>query len=141
MLMSFDVSGNTLLAAGNTTAQRNPGNPDFDFTGYLTLTTFDITTLTAPVAVQTFTTSLAVNGTFRVVGFTNGFFALINDPPVTDDFGPQMLMVVDARTPSSILLYPFQYQFGFSGLVATTSGYLLAPTLTGLNIYQLQIPT
>jgi uncharacterized protein (TIGR03437 family) len=36
ILLGFDISGNTLLAAGNTAGERNPGIPDFDFTGYLT---------------------------------------------------------------------------------------------------------
>ncbi|HYA15888.1 MAG TPA: IPT/TIG domain-containing protein [Bryobacteraceae bacterium] len=139
MLMSFGISGNVLLAAGNTTAQRNPGVPDFDFTGYLTLTTMDLTNVQSPAVIQTFTTSLQVNGTFHVVAFTNGVFALVNNPPDTDDFGPSMLMIVDARQPSAILLYPFQTQFGFSGLVATSTGYLLAPTILGLNVYQLQL--
>jgi uncharacterized protein (TIGR03437 family) len=138
ILMSFDVSGNTMLAAGNTTGQRNPGNPDFDFTGDLVLSTIDMTNLQAPAFIQSFTTSLQVNGTFHVFAFTNGVFAIVNNPPATDDFGPSMLMIVDARTPSSILLYPFQTQFGFNGILATTSGYLLAPTQLGLNIYQLQ---
>ena len=139
MLMSFDISGNILLAAGNTTGQRNPGVPDFDFTGYLTLTTMDLTNVQAPTVTQTFTTSLQVDGTFHVIAFSNGVFAVVNNPPTTDDFGPSMLMIVDARQPASILPYPFQTQFGFSGVVATNTGYLLAPTILGLNIYQLQL--
>jgi hypothetical protein len=48
-------------------------------------------------------------------------------------------MIVDARNPASILLYPYSTQFGFSGVLATDNGYLLAPTALGLNIYQLQL--
>ena len=76
---------------------------------------------------------------FYTVAFSNGVFAIVNDPPVTDDFGPSSLMIVDARTPSSILLYPFQTQFGFSGMLTTSNGFLLAPTSSGLNIYSLQL--
>ena len=42
MLQSFDISGSTLLAAGNTMGVRNPGNPNFDYVGDLTLTTMDV---------------------------------------------------------------------------------------------------
>ena len=83
--MSFDVSGNTLLAAGNTGAQRNPGGPDFDFTGNLTLTTMDVSNVETPVVLATFTSNLQVNGTFHTAAFTNGVFAIVNNPPDTDD--------------------------------------------------------
>lgn len=139
ILLSFDISGNTLLAAGSTAGQRNPGIPDFDFTGYLTLTTMDLTNVQAPMVIATTTTGLQVNGTFNTAAFTNGVFAIVNNPPVTDDFGPSSLLVVDARTPSSILIYPYQTQFGFSGMLTTSNGFLLAATALGLNIYSLQI--
>ncbi len=139
MLMSFDVSGTTLLAAGNTAGQRNPGVPDFDFTGNLTLTTMNLANVAAPSVIATTTTQLQVNGTFATAAFSNGVFAIVNNPPDTDDFGPSSLMIVDARNPSNILLYPFQTQFGFSSILTTTNGYLFAPTSLGLNIYQLQL--
>lgn len=139
ILLSFDFSGNTLLAAGNTSGQRNPGVPDFDFTGNLTLTTMDLTNPATPVVVGTLVSGLQVNGTFHVFGFANGIFAIVNNPPVTDNFGPSSLMIVDARTPTNIVLDPFQTQFGFSGILTTNNGYLLAATSLGLNIYQLQL--
>jgi uncharacterized protein (TIGR03437 family) len=139
ILLSFDIAGTTLLAAGNTTGQRNPGVPDFDFPGDLTLTSMDLTNVETPSVVSTLTTQLQVNGTFYTVAFSNGVFAIVNNPPVTDDFGPSSLMIADARNPSNILLYPYQTQFGFSGMLTTSSGYLLAPTVLGLNIYKLQL--
>lgn len=139
ILLSFDISGNTLLAAGSTTGQRNPGTPDFDFTGYLTLTTMDLTNIAAPAVIATTTTNLQVNGTFNTVAFSNGVFAIVNNAPTTDDFGPSSLMIVDARTPANILVYPYQTQFGFSGMLTTSNGFLLAPTALGLNIYSLQL--
>jgi uncharacterized protein (TIGR03437 family) len=139
ILLSFDVSGTVLLAAGNTAGQRNPGNPDFDFTGDLTLTTMDLTNVQVPEVISTITTSIQVNGTFYTSAFANGVFAIVNKPPDTDNDGPSTLMIVDARNPANILLYPFSAQFGFSGILATNNGYLLAPTSLGLNIYQLQL--
>jgi uncharacterized protein (TIGR03437 family) len=139
VLFSFDVSGNTLLASGNTTGNRNPGNPDFDFTGNLTLTTMDVSTVQSPVVLASFDTGLQVNGTFNTAAFTNGVFAITNNPPATDNGGPSSLSVVDARQPSSPILYPLATQFGFSGLLPTSGGYLLAPTSFGLSVYQLQL--
>lgn len=139
ILMGFDVSGNLLLVAGNTAGQRNPGNPDFDFLGNLTLTAMDITNPQAPNPIATFTSNLQVNGTYNVFGFGNGIFAIVNNPPSTDTYGPSSLMLVDVRSPSNILLYPFQTQFGFAGILTTTNGFLLAPHALGLNIYQLQL--
>jgi uncharacterized protein (TIGR03437 family) len=139
ILLSFDVAGSTLLAAGNTTGQRNPGVPDFDFTGYLTLTTMNLSNFLAPTVITTITTQIQANGTFDTTAFANGVFAIVNKPPTTDDFGPTSLMIVDARNPSGIALYPYSTQFGFSGVLATNNGYLLAPTSLGLNVYQLQL--
>jgi hypothetical protein len=139
ILLGFDISGNTLLAAGNTKGQRNPGVPDFDFLGNLTLTTMDVSNVEIPTVTATFTTNLQVNGTSSVVGFTNGVFAVVNNAPATDNSGPSTLMIVDARQPSAILLYPFQTQFGFSGVLTTNNNHLLAPTSLGLNIYQLAL--
>ncbi len=139
ILLSFDVSGNILLAAGNTAGQRNPGVPDFDFTGDLTLTTMDLTNLAAPAVIATFTSTLQVNGTYHVFAFSNGVFAVVNNPPATDHFGPAMLMIVDARTPAGMVVYQFQTQFGFSGILTTNNGYLLAATSLGLNIYSLAL--
>jgi uncharacterized protein (TIGR03437 family) len=138
ILLSFDISGNTLLAAGNTAGQRNPGIPDFDFLGYLTLTSMDISNPLSPSIVSTLTTKLQVNGTFYTSAFNNNIFAIVNKPPTTDNFGPSSLMLVDARNTGKMTLVPFQTQFGFSGMLTTTNGYLFAPTSTGLNIYQLQ---
>lgn len=139
ILLSFDIGGTTLLAAGNTSGQRNPGTPDFDFTGDLTLTTMDLTNVQLPVVVQTITTGIQCNGTFNTSSFGNGVFAIVNKPPDTDDFGPSSLMIVDATTPTNILPYPYLTQFGLSGILATNNGFLLVPTALGLNIYQLQL--
>jgi hypothetical protein len=150
ILLSFDIVGDTLLAAGNTTGQRNPGTPDFDFTGYLTLTTMNLASVDLPVVVSTITTGIQCNGTFSTAAFSlpsipagiYGAFAIVNKPPSTDDFGPSSLMIIDASDPSNILVYPFLTQFGLNGILTTNNGtnnFLFAPTSLGLNIYQLQL--
>ena len=99
----------------------------------------NLTNVQLPEVVQTFTTQIQADGTFYTAAFSNGVFAIVNKPPASDDFGPSSLMIADARSPHPFLLYPFQTQFGFSGLVATNTGYLLVPSILGLNIYQLQL--
>ncbi len=139
LIESFDVSGTVLLASGNTAGQRNPGVPDFDFLGNLSLTTMNVVSIEAPVVLASFDTGLQVNGTPHTAAFENGFFAVVSNAPSTDDTGPASLMIVDATTPASPVLYPFQSQFGFSGILPTTTGILFAPTVNGLNVYQLQL--
>lgn len=139
IFLSFDFSGNTLLVCGNTTGNRNPGNPDFAFTGNLTVTTMDASNVQSPAVLTSFNTGLQVNGTFHTVAFTNGVFAIVNNPPANDNGGPGSLMIVDARAPRNPVLYPVENQFGFSKPLPTSGGYLLAGTLHGLNVYKLQI--
>lgn len=138
ILLSLDVSGNLLLAAGNTTGNRNPGVPDFSFTGNLTITTMDITNNAGPALLASFDTGIPANGTFHTSAFSNGIFAIVNNPPSTDTGGPATLMIVDARRPASPLLYAVQSQYGFGGMISTSIGYLLAANSLGLYIYQLQ---
>jgi uncharacterized protein (TIGR03437 family) len=140
ILLSFDIAANTgvLLAAGNTTGNRDPGDPDFDFTGNLTLTTMGLKNVAGPAVQVSFDTGLQVNGTFHTNAFTNGVFAIVNGPPATDDGGPASLMIVDARNPQNPKLYPFQTQFGFGPMVTTSAWYLLAANSLGLYVYQLQ---
>lgn len=139
ILQSFDVSGNILLAAGNTAGNRNPGSPDFSFTGNLTLTTMDVTNTQNPVVLSSFDTGIQVDGSFKTAAFPNAIFAVASNPPASDIGGPASLMIVDARQPSTPVYYSYQSQFGFSGMLATSSGFLLAPTIHGLNIYKLQL--
>jgi len=139
ILLSFGVSGNTLLAAGNTTGNRTPGIPNFGFTGNLTLTTMDVTNVESPAVLASFDTGIQVNGTLRTAAFANGVFAIVSAAPITDDGGPASLSVVDARQPGSPVLYPVATQFGFSGILATSGGYLLASSKFGLDVYKLQL--
>jgi uncharacterized protein (TIGR03437 family) len=135
--ISYD---NTLLfLTGNTTGFRNPGIPDFNFIGYLTLTTMDIASVPNPLPITTVVTSIQTTGTFNVQPFGSTVFAIVNNPPESDPSGPGSLMIVDARNSQAPALYPFLTQFGLSG-TAIANGFLLAPTQNGLNIYQVSIP-
>jgi uncharacterized protein (TIGR03437 family) len=129
-----------LLLTGNTTGLRDPGNPDFNFTGFLTLTTMNISNVPNPVPITTVVTNIQTTGTFAVAPFGSTVFAIINNPPETDPTGPSNLMIVDARNSSSPLLYPVNTQFGLSS-VAVANDFLLVPNQNGLNIYTIAIPT
>jgi uncharacterized protein (TIGR03437 family) len=139
ILTSFDISGSTLLACGNTAGNRNPGIPNFGFTGNLTITTMNVAAVETPAVITTVETNLQVNGTFFTAAFDNGFFAIINNAPVSDFEGPQTLMLINATNPSNPVLSPIQTQFGFGQVVPTSGGYLLAGNDLGLYVYQLKI--
>ena len=137
--MAYDTT--LLLVTGNTTGFRNPGVPDFNLTGTLTLTTMDISNVRSPQPITTVVTKIQTTGTYSVepLGSSVFVYALVNNPPETDPTGPASLMIVDARTSSAPVLYPFITQFGLSG-IAASNGYLLAPNQNGLSIYKVSIP-
>jgi uncharacterized protein (TIGR03437 family) len=137
--MAYD--NDLLLVSGNTTGFRNPGVPDFNLTGTLTLTTMDITNSESPQPITTVVTKIQTTGTYDVepLGSKVYVFALVNNAPESDPTGPASLMVVDSRNSSAPVLYPFITQFGLSG-IAASNGYLLVPYQNGLNIYQVTIP-
>jgi uncharacterized protein (TIGR03437 family) len=139
ILLSFDISNNVLLAAGNTTENRDPGNPDFAFLGDLTLTTMDLSIQNGPVALASFDTGMPVDGTPTTRAFSNGVFAVISNSAAADVTGPASLTILDARVPAKPVLYPFLTEFGLSGALTTTLGYLLVPTAHGLNLYTLNL--
>ena len=137
--MAYDTT--LLLVSGNTTGFRNPGVPDFNLTGTLTLTTMDITNVQNPEPITTVVTKIQTTGTYSVEPFGSDVFvfALVNNPPETDPTGPGSLMIVDARSSSAPVLYPFVTEFGLSG-IAASNGYLLVPNQNGLSIYKISIP-
>jgi uncharacterized protein (TIGR03437 family) len=148
IFLGFGYDESLLLVAGNTTSLQNPG---FNITGNLTLTTMNISNPEAPIGIADMGTNVATMGTYVVqplelssnsanssnVG--SDVFAIVNEPPATDPTGPSSLVIVDAASASSPVLYPFVTQFGMSD-VAGVNGYLLVPNVNGLAIYQIQLP-
>lgn len=139
IFLGFGYDQDLLLVTGNTAGFRNPGVPDFSINGNLTLSTMDITNVDAPVGTANLTTEIPTTGTYVVQPFGSDVFAIVNNPPATDPAGPSSLMIVDASTPSSPVLYPFSTQFGMTD-VAAANGYLLVPNVNGLAIYSIQLP-
>jgi hypothetical protein len=128
-----------LLVTGNTTGFRDPGVPDFNITGKLTLTTMNASDVSNPIPITTVVTDVQTTGTYTVQPFDSNVFAIVNNAPESDPAGPASLMIVDARNNSAPLLYPYLTQFGMSGL-ALANGYLLVPNQNGLKIYKVTIP-
>ncbi len=145
IFLGFGYDGDLLLATGNTASFRNPGVPDFNITGNLTLSTMNIINVESPVGIANFAPpdipTIPTTGTYVVqpLAFGSDIFAIVTNPPSTDPSGPSSLWIVDAKTPSSPVLYPFMTEFGMSD-VATVNGYLLVPNVNGLMIYTIQTP-
>ena len=145
----FGYDLNLLLVTGNTTGFRNPGVPDFNIHGNLTLSTMNIANVDGPKGIADVTTQIPTTGTYVVQPFgpvASYIFAIVNNPPDTDPAGPNSLMIVDASTSSppgsSPVLYPISTQFGMAdvaaAIVSDTVGYLLVPNVNGLTIYSIQ---
>jgi uncharacterized protein (TIGR03437 family) len=132
----FGYDESLLLVAGNTTTLQNPS---FTITGDLTLSTMNITNVDAPVGIANVTTNVPTMGTYVVQPFGSDIFAIVNQPPYTDPGGPSSLMIVDASTTNSPVLYPLVTEFGMTD-VAAVNGYLLVPSVNGLMIYTIQTP-
>src|SRR3984957_15133424 len=141
IFLGFGYDGDLLLATGNTTSFRNPGVPDFNNTGNLTLSTMNITNVESPVGTANVTTQIPTTGTYVVqpLAYGSGIFAIVNNPPSTDPGGPSSLMIVDASTASSPVLYPFMTEFGMTD-IAAAGGYFLVPNENGLMIYTISTP-
>jgi uncharacterized protein (TIGR03437 family) len=141
MFLGMAYDNNLLLVTGNTTGYRNPGVPDFNLTGTLTLTTMDISNVRSPQPITTMVTTIQTTGTYSVepLGSQAYVYALINNPPGSDPTGPSSLMIVDARTSNAPVLYPVITQFGLNG-IAASNGFLLAPDQNGLTIYKFSLP-
>jgi uncharacterized protein (TIGR03437 family) len=136
LFTGFGYELNLLLVTGNTNGFRNPGVPDFNIDGNLTLNTMNITNVDNPVPTAYVNTDIPTTGTYVVQPFGSGVFAIVNNPPASDPAGPYSLWIVDASNASSPVLYPFATQFGTSD-VSESNGYLLVPNVNGLTIYSI----
>ncbi len=148
---------NLVLILGNTLNRRNPGITDpatgaanFAYAGRMTLTLAVVPNSTGTSvdfenlqALGTTVTDIRTNGTYYAQGLGGSFFAIVTQPPPTDLNGPATLMIVDARSVGSPVVYPVSTQFGLSSILVLTSAtgeFLLAPTRNGLRVYQVTLP-
>jgi uncharacterized protein (TIGR03437 family) len=142
------IQGKTALVVGNTKSWRNPGTPNFDSTGFLTLTLLDISDSLNPVAVSSQTTNYQTNFDVGnvVLPLSSGFFVLtITAPSPTSTSSPTVatghLAIVDARNPQNLTVTKFadiQVSVnGGTGELAISGGKLYVATATGLSIYNI----
>ena len=142
------VQGKTALVLGNTKSWRNPGIPNFNSTGFLTLTLLDISNSRAPAAVSSVTTNFQTNFDIGdvVLPLGNGFFVITITPPApTSSNGPATatghLAIVDARNTQSIKVTKVadvtMGTNGLTGELAISGGKLYVATATGLSIYKI----
>ncbi len=100
IFLGFGYDENLLLVTGNTTSFRNPGVPDFNITGNLTLSTMNINNVESPVGIAN--VAPPISRPFRPrapmwcsplsrVGGPPDIFAIVNNPPSTDPAGPSSL--------------------------------------------------
>jgi hypothetical protein len=148
VLTSASVQNNIALVTGNTKSWRNPGvNPrspgalNFQFTGVLTLSAFDVSDPHNPALLSTRCTDIAASFGYSMAPLGGGFFALAVGPPSDDavTFGADprgQILIVDVRDPSNIGLFSMGYVAKLSGL-AVNGGTLYAATGDGLSLFQL----
>jgi len=122
LFLGFAYENRLLLLAGNTTGTPNPGVPDFNMTGALTLTTMDISAVRNAIPITTVVTNVQTTGTYNVQALGGNLFAVANYPPPTDVNGPGSLMIVHASNPQQPILYPHSWQFGLTGIMSV-NGY------------------
>jgi hypothetical protein len=154
LLSALAVWGTELLVAGSTKGLLGPGYTlpsgiqDWPETGYLTLTTYDITNPRQPVMQGYAVTSLqpdflgSQDFSNGMVSLGSGFFALSGGAPDLEGTGPGVnnsLVIVDARIPSAPQAYTYGTVQGLGGLWVA-NGYLYAATSAGANIYKIQLP-
>ncbi|HUA86493.1 MAG TPA: dockerin type I domain-containing protein [Bryobacteraceae bacterium] len=131
--------GNLALVTGFTTGWNNPGEPNFDPTGDLTLTALDITTPASPAVISTVVTNIS---TFQVLGAAalgGNQFAVAIAPPAANATGPGQIVFVDASNTASLAYTSAATVPGLAGIFLSGST-LYAATTAGLNVYQVTIP-
>jgi len=137
------VQDGTALVSGNTMGWRNPGLPNFDFTGVVTLTALDVSDPTSPTVVSTVGTNIQSSFGALISPLGNGFFAVsILAPADNNDGGPLgsgSLGVVDATDPRNLQLLTMDSLVGLQG-IAVSGSYLYAATSAGLSVYQITGP-
>ena len=101
--------GNLAIVVGNTKSWRNPGTPNFDFTGVMTISAFDITNHRSPSVLSTMVTSYPTNfdGGSIVLPIATGRFLVSIFPGADSNPTPQgsgELAILDATDPRNLQL-------------------------------------
>jgi uncharacterized protein (TIGR03437 family) len=142
VVTTFLVQNNLAIVVGNTKSWRNPGTPNFDFTGVMTLTSLDIANHRSPVVLNTLVTSYPTNfdGGSILVPLGTGKFLVSIFAGADNNVGPPLgsgeLAILDATDPRNLKLTSIAtisqvYQ------IALNSNTLYVLTGAGLSIYRI----
>jgi hypothetical protein len=139
--VNLAMQGTQALVAGNTTGVENPlpSAGVYPYTGNLTLHLVDFSNPLSPTILSNLVTPYQTTGGYVMASLGSGFYAITFGPPLTDLQGPTTLAVVDARNPSSPVLYP---EFAVDNLqgILFSNGLLYAVSNAGLTIYSVTLP-
>jgi uncharacterized protein (TIGR03437 family) len=139
--VNLALQGTQALIAGNTAGVANPlpSAGVYPYTGELTLHLIDFTNPLSPSILGNLVTPYQTTGGYAMASLGSGFFAITFGPPLTDLAGPTTLAIVDARSPSSLILYP---QFAVDNLqgILFSNGLLYTVSNAGLTIYSVTLP-
>jgi uncharacterized protein (TIGR03437 family) len=139
--VNLAMQGTQALIAGNTTGVENPlpSAGAYLYAGNLTLHLVDFTNPLSPAILSNLVTPYQTTGGYAMASLGSGFYAITFGPPLTDLQGPTTLAIVDARNPSSLVLYP---EFSVDDLqgILFSNGLLYAVSNAGLTIYSVTLP-
>lgn len=140
--VNLALQGTVALIAGNTAGLVNPppsGAPPFPYEGNLTLHLVDFTNPLSPNIESTLVTPFPAAAGYAMASLGGGFFAVTFGPPLTSVQGPTTLAIVDARIPTSMVVYPEYAIDGLQG-ITLSNGYLYTVSNTGVTIYSVTVP-
>jgi uncharacterized protein (TIGR03437 family) len=139
--VNLAMQGTQALVAGNTAGVENPlpSAGVYPYTGTLTLHLMDFTNPLSPAILGNLVTPYQTTGGYAMASLGSGFYALTYGPPLTDLQGPTTIAIVDARNPSSLVLYPEFAVDNLQGIVFS-NGLLYTVSNAGLTIYSVTVP-
>jgi hypothetical protein len=139
--VNLATQGTQTLIAGNTAGVQNPppSATVFPYTGNLTLHLVDFTNPVAGAILGSLVTTDQTTGGYAMASLGGGFYAVTIGPPLTNMSGPTTLAIVDARKPSSIVLYSEYAIDGLQGMYLS-NGNLYTASNAGLTIYSVTVP-
>lgn len=138
--LNLAMQGSLALIAGNTAGVENPPPANaFPYAGNLTLHLVDFTNPLSPTILGNLVTSYPATSGYQMVSLGSGFYAVTFGPPLTDLEGPTTLAVVDARVPTSMVVYPEYAIDGLQGIFLA-GGNLYAASNAGLTVYSVTVP-
>ena len=139
--VNLAMQGTLALVAGNTAGVENPlpGPGVYPYTGNLTLHLIDFTNPRSPTILSNLVTPYQATSGCAMASLGRGFFAITFGPPLTDLQGPTTFAIVDARNPSSLVLYPEYAVDNLQGILFS-NGLLYTVSNSGLTIYLVTLP-